>query len=410
MSKAGRSSVKQSGLSAGPKREATRHAHHPTRGPSQGGTRFPKADHKAHVLRLKDAQIQAPKPSLSSLKPGKRDGDARWEGMLQGLVDFQRQHHSFNVPQNYRWNDKSLYEWCRNNRKHFLNGLRGKKPSLNSERIRRLREIGFVLDRTGVAVRQGAAISDKRWDVMFKGLIEFHQRYGSFAVPIGYMCDGRSLRDWLRNQRKVCSNTEDGNRSPLARKRIHRLISIGIDLDPTGRRNDQRSDQERWDAMFQGLLDFGTCHGSFVIPEGTMCDNRNLCSWAHNQKRLYLNTLQNQQPSLLSERVEKLRSVGFLSLATVSDHSRESVGGSGSKRLHVESAHSGFPIQYDHQNRRARSRFNASGATHGSCPYEWSVTTEAERSQVPKSLVAIARAVLADYQSISHEERSAIVN
>jgi hypothetical protein len=204
-----------------------------------------------------------------------------------------------------------LYEWSRNQRKHYLNGTRGKTPALLPKRIERLRSIGFELDPTG-AHGQNDAFDDKRWVAMFEGLREFHQKHGTFAVPAGYLCDGRSLHEWMRHQRKQYSLTmKKAGRAALSSERIERLMSIGFDLDPTGRRQDKRNEDERWEVMVQGLLEYKKKNGTFRLPEGYFHDGRNLFSWAHNQRRLYANLLRNRPPVLLPERIKRLTEIGF---------------------------------------------------------------------------------------------------
>ena len=369
---------------------------------------LPNADSSELPLSRRDSR-KASKPQVATTAQVMTDGDARWEGMLQGLLDYQRKYSSLSVPRDYRWNNKNLYEWCRNNRKHFLNGIRGKTPALLPRRIKRLQEIGFELDPTG-AHGQNDAIDDKRWTAMFDGLVDFHQRYGSFAVPIGYMCDGRSLHDWLRHQRKQYSIMVDESRPALSAARIDRLLSIGFDLDPTGRRNDQRSDQERWEVMFQGLQEFRNRHGTFVIPEGTIHDNRNLSSWAHNQRRLYANYLRNQLPTLLPERVEKLQSIGFVLGPRKSTdkglyRSHDGVASQARGLNHdLFAQSSGYAQQGRHKLRRGSS------AGTGQVSYTYSVTSQAERQAVSATAVYLASQTLTLYQAMTEQDRCNYLN
>ena len=156
-------------------------------------------------------------------------GDARWESMLQGLIEYKRQNNNLSIPRGYRWNNRNLYEFCRNQRKHYLNGLRGKTPALMPKRIERLKAIGFELDPTGVHGNNDA-FDDQRWAVMFKGLEDYFKANGSFAVPSGKLCDGKSLHDWVRHQRKQFATMIDG-KPALSGERIKRLMSLGFDLD-----------------------------------------------------------------------------------------------------------------------------------------------------------------------------------
>lgn len=333
------------------------------------------------------------------------DGDARWEGMVQGLLDYYRKHQNFNVPRDYKWNNKNLYEFVRNQRKHYLNGLRGKTPALLPRRAKRLQEIGFELDPTG-AQGQNDAIDDKRWVTMFDGLVEFHRRHGSFAVPIGYMCDNRSLHDWIRHNRKQYSTLVNG-KPALSAARIDRLLSIGFDLDPTGRRQDRRSDQERWDIMFRGLQEYYDRYGTFVIQEGTMYDNRNLASWAHNQRRLYANYLRHQHPTLLPDRVEKLQSIGFVlspryssdrmsKYDTMKRHANEGqeTRDRQSNRIHIKKRRPAADIP---ETRSGRKLLSSS--------YEYCVTTAAERAAVSKVDMSIAIEALSLFQAMTELDR-----
>lgn len=231
--------------------------------------------------------------------------------MLNGLLEYHRIHQSFAVPRDVLWDDRSLYEWTRNQRKHYLNGLRGKKPALLPARAERLSAIGFDLNPTD-ALKENDALYDRRWASMFDGLAAFKQKHGHCVVPTGFQHDGRSLTDWIRQQRKQYSNALEGIRPALSKERTERLQSIGFELDPTGRRQDKRSEQERWEVMFHGLVDFYKNNGTFLLSAGYFHDGRSLFSWAHNQLRLYSNYLKGVKPALTHERAELLRGIGFI--------------------------------------------------------------------------------------------------
>jgi hypothetical protein len=245
------------------------------------------------------------------VEPVEDDDDDPWMTMFQGLVEYHRVHNTFKIPRQYGWKGRNLYEWTRNQRKHYLNGLRDKRPALAMERVGLLQSIGFEFDPTGL-LGKNDAFDDKRWVVMYEGLAEYSRNHGTCAVPIGYTCDGRSLHDWIRHQRKQYSNTMEGKRPALSKERTDRLLALGFDLDPTGRRQDRRSDDERWDIMFEGLVTYHQRNGTFVIPEGFFHDGRSLFSWAHNQRRLYTNYQQGTTPTLLRQRIDRLHAIGFI--------------------------------------------------------------------------------------------------
>ncbi|GKY90728.1 hypothetical protein MPSEU_000046100 [Mayamaea pseudoterrestris] len=311
------------------------------------------------------------------------DSDARWMGMLLGLLDFQQRHHgSLNVPRGYRWNNKNLYEWVRNNRKHYLNGIRGRSPALLPCRIQKLQEIGFELDPTG-AQGQNDAIDDVQWCSMFNGLVDFRRRFNSFNVSTGYMCENHSLQDWLKHQRQRYVS------SMLSEARIDRLQSIGVNLDPNSSLIDIRSDEERFNVMLQGLqLHFQT-HGNFVIDPHVTHDGRNLASWAHNQRRLYANYLRNHEPKLLPIQVQLLQHIEFIMAS-------KSWVSAGAKR----------PDSENHDPLRQKKRRLVHSPFAGGSPvlYQYAVTSKAERESIPTVALSMASQALALYQRLKEQD------
>lgn len=247
----------------------------------------------------------------SGLGSSRSGSERRWEIMFKGLVDYKEKHKTLKVSRGATCNGHSLYEWIRNNRKHYLNRLKGKTPALSFKRFDSLRSIGFDFDPTGV-LGSNDAYDDKRWVAMFEGLSAYKERYGNFSVPVGYTCDGRSLLDWLRHQRCQHANALNGLRPALSKERTERLLSIGFDLDPTGQRRDARTEDERWNVMLKGLQDFYKRNGTFALPEGCLHDGRSLFSWARNQRRLFANYEKGIKPAISHARAERLRKIGFL--------------------------------------------------------------------------------------------------
>jgi hypothetical protein len=285
----------------------------------------------------------------------------------------------------------------RNCRKHYLNSIKNKRPALSAKRVEALRSIGFDFDPTGV-LGTNDAVHDKRWKVMFDGLNDFHKQHGSFSVPVGYLCDGRSLLDWLRHQRSQFINSLMNTRPALSNERRESLLSIGFDLDPTGQRQDQRTEDERWAAMLQGLEAYSQLHGTFVVPEGYSHDNRSLFSWARNQRRLY-NTSR-----LPQDRVDKLREIGFIQARCSTDKGK-------SQRVVAPPKH-GSLIQ---SKIATRSRRLPATGRHLPCssrmralPIKKQEETASKPDQVHPSWVVLALDSLTQYQNMSPHERSKV--
>jgi hypothetical protein len=235
--------------------------------------------------------------------------ESSWDIMFQGLLEYQKKYDSLAVPPDFYWRGRNLHEWCRNQRQLHESG---RPDALLSTRRDRLMSIGFDFTPADSAPNhRNDALDETRWTVMYQGLSDYGRQNQSFSVPQGYLCDGRSLFDWMRHQRKLYSMTLEGKQPSLSAGRIERLKSIGFELDPTGRRQDRRSEEDRWEIMFQGLLQFYQANETFVLPEGYLHDNRNLFTWVHNQRRLYRNQIQGKTPTLASVRVHRLESIGF---------------------------------------------------------------------------------------------------
>ena len=368
-----------------------------------------------HALLVKQRQKSSPNSisdhsaSSSSSPSGTtttttRANDARWDAMYQGLLHYQRQHDSLKVPRNATWNGQSLYEWIRNNRKHYLNGLKQMTPALSDRRIQALRDIGFDFDPTGI-LGTNDAVDDKRWVAMFEGLVEFQDKYGHCSVPVGYLCDGRSLLDWIRHQRSQYTNALQQRRPALSQERTERLLSIGFELDPTGQRQDTRTEPERWQIMYEGLYEYYQRNKTFVLPEGYSYDGRSLFSWARNQKRLFVNHLQGAKPCLSRERIELLNKIGFIqarckSSVVVIPHKAKtaSLPSVAKRSVIVRSSH---PLLYNtrrqlpsQQRRRLRQ-----------VSIDSSKRATTEQPALPSWVVSLAMDTLKRYQAMTPQER-----
>jgi GNAT superfamily N-acetyltransferase len=126
-----------------------------------------------------------------------------WEEMFEALSEYKRQHGDCKVPNRYRGNPK-LNAWVNTQR------LFKKKGRLSEARIRRLEQIGFVLDPR-----------EALWEEMFGALLDYCQKHGDCNVPYEWTSNPK-LGKWVVNQRQV------KNTRRLSEERIRRLNEIGF--------------------------------------------------------------------------------------------------------------------------------------------------------------------------------------
>jgi superfamily II DNA or RNA helicase len=202
-----------------------------------------------------------------------------WDVWFGKLKSFKDRFGHCKIPQN--WEEPGLASW--------MSRQRLQKDNLASDQLRRLDEIGFVWDLTGLA-----------WDEMFAKLTEFKMRFGHCNVETKWEEDP-SLSGWVSAQRTRKS------RDVLNDDKILRLEELGFIWD-----YQKVKASATWLKWYRDLEGYTRLHGNSDVPRTH--SNKRLSSWVSNQRQRRRGTLQKKgkEPDLItSEQIILLDKLGF---------------------------------------------------------------------------------------------------
>ena len=115
------------------------------------------------------------------------------------------------------------------------------------------------------------------WDIRYKELILYKQRYGNCLVPNEWP-QNRQLASWVKRQRyQYKLKVEDGKRSTLTPERYQKLVNIGFVW---------KSQKCKWETKFRELTKFVQQHGHCDVPTKYPA-NPALGTWVKSQRSLY---------------------------------------------------------------------------------------------------------------------------
>jgi len=174
--------------------------------------------------------------------------DQKWEDSFRLTMEFKEREGHCNIPRYHKEKGKNLGEWVSNQR----NWKRREK--LLPTREERLKEIGFVFDQLG-----------NSWDKMYQNLQMFKEREGHSIVPVNHKENGKMLGQWLMFQRKK------KRIGKLQRLHEEKLTKIGVEYDSLV--------EQRWESMFQLLLEFQNREGHCLVPRYHKENGQNLGVW-----------------------------------------------------------------------------------------------------------------------------------
>ncbi len=216
-----------------------------------------------------------------------RDDDARWERRFRELVGFRRRRGHFVVP--HRGPAAALACWVNNQRQRFRRGR------LASERVRRLRSVGFPFH---MSLRAALATANQPgWDENFRALAAFHREHGHFVVP--QRAATRPLSQWMSVQRMRF------RQGRLAANRLERLQSIGFPLKLLLWEAAAISKTPAWERRFRALLAFRREHGHLFVPTPRDSRHSGLAMWMEQQRAV------RRAGRFLPNRERRLREIGF---------------------------------------------------------------------------------------------------
>ena len=122
------------------------------------------------------------------------------------------------------------------------------------------------------------------WESMFQALLRFKQKQGHYNVQWRHDLD---LAYWVIVQR------ESKQRGILSVDKIRRLEAIGFEWEPR---------DDKWEAMFQLLVQFKQQHGHCTVPR-QMAKDRELAIWCERQRQ--------RRRRLFVHQVQRLEQIGF---------------------------------------------------------------------------------------------------
>lgn len=109
---------------------------------------------------------------------------------------------------------------------------------------------------------------DKRWVEMFNELQQYHAEHGNCTVPQGYEAQPNLAR-WVNSQR------ERQRQGTMPKARKAKLDSLNFWWGV--------SNQDRWQAMYEKLLEFHAENGHYHVPSGYEKDVA-FSKWVTKQK------------------------------------------------------------------------------------------------------------------------------
>ncbi|HEY1840169.1 MAG TPA: Helicase associated domain protein, partial [Mycobacterium sp.] len=183
--------------------------------------------------------------------------DERWEKYFRLLQEYIAVHGNPHVTQTYTTDDGvRLGAWVNAQRARY------NQKRLEPDRAERLAKLPDWVWKA----------SEAKWDQGFQHLRNFAEAHGNVGVPIGYEIDGFKLRDWLTNNRaKFAKLTPDRQR---------RLKSL-----PGW---DEYSQDVKWEAGFQRMLDYVSEHGDAKVERPYVVDDGYpLGSWVGTQRQQF---------------------------------------------------------------------------------------------------------------------------
>lgn len=136
-----------------------------------------------------------------------------WQARFEQLVEFKKEHHHCNVPQNYD-KSKGLGGWVNRQRTAMAKG------ALVDERKRLLESIDFSWN-----------MKNDAWDIRYEQLVSYKNEHGNCDVPHGH--ENTELSKWVQKQRYLAALKKKGTKTNLTDDRELKLNELGFEWHPS---------------------------------------------------------------------------------------------------------------------------------------------------------------------------------
>ena len=211
---------------------------------------------------------------------------------FQRLKDFKEENghlHIFTLP------ETPLSKWATRIRRQYESMKKGEETSLTLEQIKKLKEIGLQL----------TFLRKKSFDESAAEWLEYRTMHGRDPPP-----DSGFLGQWVIRIRRRYRKLQSGQRSSLTQEQADRLTTWGFRWDTGHKPGKQQSEKKTWDDRFQELLEFKNEYGDVNVPQ----KYGSLGGWVQRQRKEYVAMKDGKKHNMTKEKLEKLKSVGFVFL------------------------------------------------------------------------------------------------
>ena len=211
-------------------------------------------------------------------------GEERWEEMYNLLLQFKERKGHLQVRQKHVEDGEKLGIWLKTQRNQNDKGI------LNAYRAEKLEEYfrTWVPEKPGC----GRLPDDELWEEKFNLLLQFKDREGHLDVPKKHREDGQYLGKWISKQRLL------HKQGILDDHRERKMNDVGVSWDLTYLL------EERWEEMYNLLVQFNDREGHANVPQRHVEDGENLGKWLMMQRDLY------KKGILEADREQKLNDIG----------------------------------------------------------------------------------------------------
>lgn len=186
--------------------------------------------------------------------------DIAWNESYEALCDFYKNNGTFEIPAAYTTETSiRLGAWIRHQRDKY------EKGEMPQERVDKLREIGFTLEKTD------------SWEMKFQLAKAYFEENGNLNVPAQYVVNGVWLHKWLNEQKLIAEGKRKKQHTP---EQTEKLRSIGLRFGATYY-------EELWQERYLIAKAYFAEHGDLNVPNDYTVNDFQLADWLRKQKNQY---------------------------------------------------------------------------------------------------------------------------
>ena len=200
--------------------------------------------------------------------------DQDWEKQFTYLQEYNKIFNTFPAQKEEYPSGNNLGNWLSSQRHLYF------KNKLSDKYISKLESIGMIWSP-----------KIHKWDLQFKYLKEFIDKYGIFPKTGQEYPTGNKLSNWCGTQRNMY---EKGS---LSKDRFDKLESIRFNWDQT---------EYAWNIQFNYLKEFINSYNRLPITTEKFPEDNKLGGWCVHQRQKY------KINDLPKDKIKKLESIGFI--------------------------------------------------------------------------------------------------